>query len=119
MRSSAAIDANIIIGSFGSSTPYNDKAFKLSIDLDPNTPVEAVTKPLRYSKLPEIHHIFRADPKSPNVLLSLIFMGAVLVTVPALLGLVSRCTVLLYLRADIFQHSGSTSVSTSTNFPAP
>ena len=65
-------------------------AFQLSIDLDPNTPIDTATKPLRYGKLPEIHHTFRADPKSPNILLSMIFVGAVITTIPALLGLVSH-----------------------------
>ena len=83
------LDASIVIGSFGSSKAYNEKAFKLSVESDPNTPADTTSKPVRYGKMPEINHIFRSDPKSPNVLLSLIFSGAVSVTIPILLGVVS------------------------------
>lgn len=78
-----------MIASFGASTGYNSPAFSLSIELDPNVALPATEKPLRYGKLPEIHHIFRDDPKSPNVVISLFFVGAILATVPALLGAVS------------------------------
>lgn len=89
LKSSRPIDAILVLGSFGSSQPYSDKAFSLSVNLDPNAPSPSAAKPLRYGKLPEIHHIFRSDPKSPNILLTLVFTGAVLATVPVLLGMVS------------------------------
>ncbi|KEF62753.1 uncharacterized protein A1O9_00726 [Exophiala aquamarina CBS 119918] len=85
LRSSSPLSASIVIASFGSSTAYHSSAFSLSLALDGNA-IPATEKPLRYGKLPEIHHIFRDDPKSPNVVISLFFVGAVLATVPALLG---------------------------------
>lgn len=42
--------------------------------------------PERYTSKPEIHHTFRADPKSPPRVISLFFTLAVLVTLPALIG---------------------------------
>lgn len=89
LRSLSPLSASIVIASFGSSAGYNSEAFSVSIALDGNA-VPAAEKPLRYGKLPEIHHIFRDDPKSPNVVISLFFVGAVLATVPALLGAVSE-----------------------------
>lgn len=89
LRSTSPLSASIVIASFGASTGYNSPAFSLSIELDPNVALPATEKPLRYGKLPEIHHIFRDDPKSPNVVISLFFVGAILATVPALLGAVS------------------------------
>jgi oligosaccharyltransferase complex subunit delta (ribophorin II) len=89
LRASKPIEASIVIGSFGSSKGYDDKAFSLALNLDPNVPLSATEKPSRYGKLPEIHHIFRADPKSPNILISLFFTIAVLATLPILLGTVS------------------------------
>jgi len=57
--------------------------------LDPASPAPKVEKPLRYGQLEEIHHIFRADPKSGSKVISLFFVLAVLATVPVLLGAVS------------------------------
>ena len=45
-------------------------------------------QPLRYGKLPEIHHVFRPDPKNPPVILSIVFLAAVLGTLPVLAGVV-------------------------------
>ena len=42
--------------------------------------------PVRYGALPEIHHVFHADPKSPPTIISLFFTLAVLASVPVLLG---------------------------------
>lgn len=78
-----------MIGSFGSSAGYNSVAFPLSIQPDPNNPPPPTEKPLRYGKLPEIHHIFRSDPKSPNIVIVLFFTVAVLATIPIVLGAVS------------------------------
>jgi oligosaccharyltransferase complex subunit delta (ribophorin II) len=77
-----AVQASIVIGSFGSSKPLKTKAFTLQVAVDPNAP--APSPPLRYGKLPEIHHIFRADPSSPPKLLTLVFTAAVLACLPAL-----------------------------------
>ena len=78
-----------MIASFGSSKPYNAKAFDIAIQLDPGYPLPASEKPLRYGKLPEIHHIFKSDPKSPPKIISLVFAAAVIAALPVLLGAVS------------------------------
>ena len=79
----------MLIASFGSAQGYDDKVFTLAIALDPNLPIDLGTKPLRYGKLPQIEHVFKSDPGSPNILLTLIFVGGLLVTLPLLLGVVS------------------------------
>lgn len=87
LRSSKPIEAKLVLGSFGSSQGYNEQIFSLDIAIDLNVPTPPSDKPLRYGKLPEIHHIFKPDPKSPNILFSLLFTGAVLAMLPALLWL--------------------------------
>jgi oligosaccharyltransferase complex subunit delta (ribophorin II) len=86
LRETSLLDAEIVIGSFGSSTPYKGKAFQLKIEVDPNTPLPAQEEQLRYGKQPEIHHIFRSDPESPNKLITMIFTAGVLAALPILLG---------------------------------
>lgn len=93
LRPTSKITANIVIGSFGSSTPYNSQAFALSIPSDPDTPPAATQKAPRYGKLEEIHHIFRGDPKSPNVLISTVFGLGSIAALPLLLGAVSKSQV--------------------------
>lgn len=80
----------MVIGSFGSSQGYKDRLFLLNVSTSGNTPIPTTEKPLRYVKLPEINHIFKSDPKSPSVIFSLFFAGAVLATLPAILGFVSN-----------------------------
>lgn len=58
--------------------------FDFTVKLDPATAVPSYEKPLRYGKLAEIHHIFRADPKNPPRIVSVAFSLAVLATIPAL-----------------------------------
>jgi oligosaccharyltransferase complex subunit delta (ribophorin II) len=85
------LQASIVIGSFGSAQGLNTPVFNVAVQLDPNAPAPAHEKPVRYGKQPEIHHIFRADPKSPPKIISLVFSLAVLATVPALfLGVSGR-----------------------------
>lgn len=78
------LQASIVIGSFGSAQGLNTHLFDLTVQLDPNVPAPAYEKPIRYGKQPEIHHIFKADPKSPPKIISLVFALAVVATVPAL-----------------------------------
>jgi len=78
------LQASVVIASFGSAQGLNTHLFDLAVQLDPNAPAPAYEKPVRYSKQPEIHHIFKADPKSPPRIISLVFALAVLATVPAL-----------------------------------
>ena len=63
--------------------------FNIAVTPDPTVGQPQYEKPLRYGKLPEIRHIFKADPKSGPVVISLFFVGVVLATVPVLLGTVS------------------------------
>ncbi|KAF1810384.1 hypothetical protein P152DRAFT_96940 [Eremomyces bilateralis CBS 781.70] len=85
LTSSDSLQASIIIGSFGSSTPYNVPAFTVDISRDLAAPISIPEKPVRYGKLPEIHHIFRSDPQSPPKIISLVFTLATLAALPALL----------------------------------
>ena len=85
LASSQPLEASLIIASFGSSKPYSSKAFELSIKLDTTSPQLSTEKPLRYGKLPEIHHIFKSDPKSPPKLITLVFVAAVVMALPVLL----------------------------------
>ncbi|CAI6335614.1 unnamed protein product [Periconia digitata] len=80
------IPASIVIGSFGSSTPYKAKVFDLNVARDPNTPLAVPEKPERYAADKEIHHIFRDEPRSPPTIISLVFAAAVVAALPVLLG---------------------------------
>ncbi|KAL6243858.1 hypothetical protein RBB50_009292 [Rhinocladiella similis] len=86
LRSSTPLSASIVIASFGSSEGYNSEAFPLAIELDPNIPVPVADKGVRYGKLPEIHHIFRSDPKSPSIAISSLFLLFVIATFSPLIG---------------------------------
>jgi oligosaccharyltransferase complex subunit delta (ribophorin II) len=86
LTSSKPITASIVIGSFGSSTPYKSKAFDLQVTPDPNSPVTVPEAPLRYAAETEIHHIFRADPKSPPKIITIVFAAAVAAALPVLFG---------------------------------
>ncbi|KAF2275032.1 uncharacterized protein EI97DRAFT_85472 [Westerdykella ornata] len=86
LTSSKPIEASIVIGSFGSSTPYKKKVFDLNITRDPNVPLAVPEKPLRYAADKEIHHIFRAEPRSPPKIITLVFAAAVVAALPVLLG---------------------------------
>ncbi|KAJ9362269.1 putative oligosaccharyltransferase subunit ribophorin II [Paecilomyces variotii] len=94
LKSTQPIDASIVIGSFGSSKGYRGEAFKLAIDRDVNVPLPATGAP-KYGKLAEIHHIFKPDPKNPPVIMTLVFVGAVLATLPVL------AAIWIYLGANL------------------
>lgn len=78
--------ATLVLGSFGPSTPYNAPLFTLAIASDPNAPPPTYAKPERYGRAEEIHHIFRPEPASPPKIISIVFLLAVVATVPVLLG---------------------------------
>ncbi|OAL56739.1 hypothetical protein IQ07DRAFT_594212 [Pyrenochaeta sp. DS3sAY3a] len=80
------ISASIVIGSFGSSTPYKSKVFDLQVARDPNVPLTIPEAPLRYAAESEIHHIFRSDPRSPPKIITIVFAAAVAATLPILFG---------------------------------
>ncbi len=92
LSSSEPLTASLVIASFRTSKPYNSHAFDLSIERDPNSPLPKHEKPLRYGKLPEIHHIFKSDPANAPKIITLIFTAAVVAALPLLLVAVSRCT---------------------------
>ncbi|KAJ4293116.1 hypothetical protein N0V90_008398 [Kalmusia sp. IMI 367209] len=85
LTSSKPIPASIVIGSFGSSTPYKAKVFDLNVARDQNVPLAIPEKPLRYAAENEIHHIFRDDPRSPPKIITLVFAAAVVAALPVLL----------------------------------
>jgi hypothetical protein len=85
LLSDSPLEARIVIGSFGSTKPSVTNAFNIDVVRDPNQTPPEYKAPVRYGKLAEIHHIFRADPKSPPMIVSIVFALAVLATVPALL----------------------------------
>ncbi|KAH7027618.1 Oligosaccharyltransferase subunit Ribophorin II-domain-containing protein [Microdochium trichocladiopsis] len=85
LTSTENLSASLVLASFGSSQGFNSPVFDIAVKHDPTAKVAKYEKPLRYGKLAEIHHIFRADPKSPPKIISLVFVLAVLATIPAVL----------------------------------
>lgn len=84
LASTSPLSASLVLASFGESKPYNSKAFNLVIKSDTTSVSPTVPSPLRYGKLPEIHHIFKADAKSPPKIISLFFTAIVVAALPAL-----------------------------------
>lgn len=85
LLSQEPLSASLVLGSFGSTKGSVTTIFDVTVTLDPNQAAPTYEAPIRYGKLPEIHHIFRADPKNPPIIISLVFAGAVVATVPALI----------------------------------
>ncbi|KAM0742081.1 hypothetical protein ACQRIT_002258 [Beauveria bassiana] len=83
LNSATPLEAKIVLGSFGSSKAIVASVFDINVVRDPSH-VNTYEAPLRYGKRPEIHHIFRADPKNPPKMISLVFAGAVLAAIPVL-----------------------------------
>ncbi|RKF64335.1 Uncharacterized protein OnM2_019016 [Erysiphe neolycopersici] len=78
--SSQPLRATLLLASFGSSRAFSNHVFNLDVKLDS----QAITatnsryeKPLRYGKREEIHHIFKPDPRSGPIIISVIFAIAV------------------------------------------
>ncbi|EHL01074.1 hypothetical protein M7I_2935 [Glarea lozoyensis 74030] len=86
LTSSQPLRATLLLASFGTSQGFSNHVFNLNVKTDPNAPQPKYEKPLRYGKLEEINHIFKADPKSGPVVISVFFVLAVLATVPILFG---------------------------------
>lgn len=84
IKTDKPIQASLVLGSFGSTKASVSPVFELNIKRDSSAPATTYKAPLRYGKLPEIHHIFRADPKNPPKIISLAFSLAVLAAVPVL-----------------------------------
>ncbi|KZM19627.1 uncharacterized protein EKO05_0003991 [Ascochyta rabiei] len=87
LTSTKPIPASIVVGAFGSSAPYKQKVFDLAVTRDANVPLAIPEPPLRYAAEPEIHHVFRDDPKSPPKIITIFFAAAVAAALPFLLGL--------------------------------
>jgi Oligosaccharyltransferase subunit Ribophorin II len=118
LTSSQPLRATLLLASFGSSQAFSNHVFNLDVKLDPSAPLPKYEKPLRYGKLEEIHHIFRADPKSGPKIVSLFFVLAVLATVPVLLGAVSA-KFQLNSALLLIRESGLTLEPTSTTSQRP
>ncbi|KAG6086596.1 hypothetical protein E4U30_005192 [Claviceps sp. LM220 group G6] len=84
LASTSHLEASLVLGSTGSTKGSVTTVFDIEIKTDPSHAAPSSVAPLRYGKLDEIHHIFRADPQNPPKLVSLVFALAVLATVPAL-----------------------------------
>lgn len=116
LRGQPKIKASLVIASFGASTGYNSEAFILNITPDATVSSGTGEKALRYGKLPEIHHVFRADTKMPNILISIVFTLGAIAALPILLGGVSEnIHHNSMIKANL--HSGCFSEATSTIFP--
>jgi len=86
LSTSKPLKATLLIASFGSSKGLESHVFDVDVKIDSNAPPSIYEKPLRYGQLNEIHHIFKSDPKNPPKIISLVFVAAVLATIPILLG---------------------------------
>ncbi|GAB0133237.1 hypothetical protein EsDP_00001649 [Epichloe bromicola] len=84
LSSKLPLEASLVLGSTGSAKGSITPVFDIEVKTDPGHPTPSPAAPLRYGKLGEIHHIFRADAKNPPKIVSLVFALAVLATVPAL-----------------------------------
>jgi len=87
LSSTKPLSVSLVIASFGLSAPYNSGAFDLTIDQESaGVPIGGVSgdEQVRYGKKPEIHHIFKADPKNPPKIISLFFTLVVVAILPAL-----------------------------------
>ena len=94
LSSTEPLKASLFIASFGSSKGYNAPAFDLKIEVDSNSPLLKQEQPVRYGKLPEIHHTFKSDPQSPSKIITLVFTLAVIAALPALLIVVRSSIVI-------------------------
>ena len=88
LLSTSPLRVTLLLASFGPSQAFSNHVFNLIIKTDPNVPLPVYEKPLRYGKREEINHIFKADAKSGPVFISVLFVAAILATVPVLLGAV-------------------------------
>lgn len=86
LASELPITASIVLGSFGSATPFKGAAFDIAIKRDASAAAaQPPAAPTRYGKREPINHIFRTDPTSPPKIITLIFTAAVLAALPVLL----------------------------------
>ncbi|KAK6538542.1 hypothetical protein TWF694_010121 [Orbilia ellipsospora] len=86
LLSSPSLTLTLVVGSFGQGIPVSAEVGTLKLVLDPATKKTIAQPALKYGKLEEIYHTFRAEPKSPPAIISIVFLGAVLACLPALFG---------------------------------
>lgn len=92
------MDANILLASFGESRGLSSKLFSLVV-LRASEP--ARPQPVRYGKLPEIAHTFKAGPKTPHLVVSLLFVTLIIAMGPNAVGMVSAVSGLRVLADDV------------------
>ncbi|RGP79595.1 hypothetical protein FLONG3_2343 [Fusarium longipes] len=85
LLSDEPLKTNLVLGSFGSSSPLISPIFDIEIYHVPNTPRPQYEPPLRYGPRAEIHHIFKVGDTSPPMIISLVFVIAIVATLPVLL----------------------------------
>lgn len=114
LLSSLPLRCTLLLASFGESQAFSNHVFNLAVKPDANVPVPIYEKPLRYGKREEINHIFKADAKSGPVLISVVFVLAILATVPVLLASVRTPLLMFYgMCVNFGLNSGHTSAPTS------
>ncbi|KHJ35889.1 putative oligosaccharyltransferase subunit ribophorin ii [Erysiphe necator] len=86
--SSQPLRATLLLASFGSSQAFSNHVFNLDVKRDSQAVNAAprYEKPLRYGKLEGIDHIFKPEPKSGPIIISIIFLVAVAGSLPVLLS---------------------------------
>ncbi|RKL47767.1 hypothetical protein BFJ72_g1998 [Fusarium proliferatum] len=84
LLSDEPIKANLVLGSFGSSSPLISPVFDIEVQLDSNAPSPQYEAPVRYGPRAEIDHIFKVGDSSPPVVFTLVFVLAIVASVPAL-----------------------------------
>ncbi|RVD86162.1 uncharacterized protein DFL_004452 [Arthrobotrys flagrans] len=86
LLTSPSLSLTVALGSFGQSSPLSIEIAKVTPVLDAAAKKALPSPPLKYQKLDEIHHIFRAEPRSPPKIISLVFLAAVAGCLPVLFG---------------------------------
>ncbi|KAM0223853.1 hypothetical protein ACHAPA_002446 [Fusarium lateritium] len=84
LLSDTPIKAYLVLGSFGSSDPLISPLFEVKIRLNPNTPRPEYTAPVRYGPRAGIDHVFKVGDTSPPMVITLVFVLAIIASVPAL-----------------------------------
>ncbi|KAL8714576.1 MAG: hypothetical protein Q9220_001524 [cf. Caloplaca sp. 1 TL-2023] len=103
--------------SFPLSVKESGKGKVELIELDPASPPPSSPKPLRYGKLPEIHHIFKADPTNPPKIITIVFLVAVLAAVPSLFYMISSANDRIKSYSERIRRTVSSTSATYSSWP--
>lgn len=115
IQSTKPLRATLVLASFGPSKAFSNHVLDLDVSFNADAGPPKYEKPLRFGKLPEINHIFKPDPKSGPIVISIFFVLAILASVPILLGTVIPQRHYLTVETQLTKSSsGHTSVRTST-----